>query len=80
MEIGPAGAMKTCRSSFGVYDLSGNVSEWTASPYSSGSGSRAYKGGSASRPNWATRCASRSSASPGSKKEDLGFRCCADAK
>jgi formylglycine-generating enzyme required for sulfatase activity len=60
--------------------MSGNVSEWTSSKYSPAAGARTYKGGSATRPNWATRCASRFSASPGARKADLGFRCCAKPK
>jgi eukaryotic-like serine/threonine-protein kinase len=78
--IGNCGSYPRCRSPFGVFDLSGNVSEWTSSNYSPGAGARTYKGGSATRPNWATRCASRSSASPGTRKADLGFRCCAKPK
>ncbi len=78
--VGAAGAFKGCRSPFGVRDLSGNVSEWTATRYKSGAAARTHKGGSATRPNWASRCATRSSLSPGARKDDLGFRCCADPK
>lgn len=79
-EVGVSGAFAKCFSPFGVADLSGNVSEWTASRWADGVGDRTYKGGSASRPNWAVRCASRSNLPPGSSKGDLGFRCCADPK
>ena len=79
-QITTAGAFKGCRSPFGLMDMSGNVSEWTASKYQPGAAARTYKGGSAMRPNWATRCATRSSMSPGANKVDLGFRCCANSK
>ena len=75
-----AGAFPACRSPRGVFDMSGNVSEWTKDNYRSGTSAKTYKGGSATRPNWASRCASRSSLSPGARKADLGFRCCANPK
>jgi len=74
--VASCGTFQRCRSPFGAIDMSGNVSEWTASKYQPNSRARTHKGGSATRPNWAVRCASRSSLSPSARKADLGFRCC----
>lgn len=76
--VGPSGAFRKCRSSYGVFDMSGNVAEWTASVYKSGVADRTYKGGSADRPDYDARCASRKNGAPGTKRDQLGFRCCAD--
>lgn len=73
--IAPSGKYPNCLSPFGVFDMSGNVSEWISSP---GEGDKALRGGSFSKQNWAARCAARSNLAPSSQKDDLGFRCCAD--
>ena len=70
------GSFPGCKNSFGVYDMSGNVAEWTLSSFYKGSTRRTIRGGSSNRPDWAVRCASRSSANPDVKKPTLGFRCC----
>ncbi len=72
----PSGARPLCKSSFGVYDLTGNVDEWTHSSISTERPS-VLKGG-----YWGpvrTRCR------PATKAHDeqhvfyqQGFRCCAD--
>ncbi len=73
--IAPSGKYEKCTSPFGVFDMSGNASEWTSSP---GEGDNALRGGSFSRPNWAARCAARGNLAPTSQKDDVGLRCCAD--
>jgi serine/threonine protein kinase len=78
--ITSSGRFRKCYSPYGVYDMSGNAAEWTSSRYRSSSSSRVIRGGSAKRPDWAVRCASRSARSPSSGKSTLGFRCCADPK
>ena len=75
--IVPSGQNPRCKSPFGVFDLSGNVSEWTVSIYSPGVDSRTIKGGSSMKPTLSTRCSSRLPS--GSRKADLGLRCCVDA-
>ena len=72
----PSGSRELCKSSFGVYDLTGNVDEWTRSSIA-GERPSVLKGG-----YWGpvrTRCR------PATKAHDeqhvfyqQGFRCCAD--
>jgi len=76
--ITPAGTFTSCKSGFGVFDMSGNVAEWTATRFQSGLSDRTVKGGSYSRPDYDLRCSARQNRSPGRSAPDLGFRCCAD--
>ena len=78
--IASTGRFRSCRSSFRVYDLSGNVAEWTSSRFRAGKSWRIIRGGSSRRPDWDVRCASRSNKPPSTRKGTLGFRCCADPK
>ncbi|TNE50309.1 MAG: hypothetical protein EP343_08690 [Deltaproteobacteria bacterium] len=76
-KVTASGGFPLCVNSYGLYDMSGNVAEWTTSPYFKGSSRYTIRGGAANRPDWAVRCASRSSAGPKQTKPMLGFRCCA---
>ncbi len=76
-EVAPSGEFRTCRSGYSVFDMSGNVAEWTASK--SGSG-YVVKGGASDRPGYDGRCAARRIQAPGLAKDNVGFRCCADPK
>ena len=76
----PTGSLATCQSSFGGYDLSGNVAEWAEC-------TRAVDcqlvqptlGGSfADQVADALRCDFRGNAVPSSTSSAVGFRCCAD--
>ncbi len=73
----PSGAYASCVSSFGVYDLMGNVEEWVASrPGRRYAG--ALKGGFWAKP-W-TGCRGTNDAhEPGFTFYETGFRCCADS-
>lgn len=77
--VGPSGAFGKCRSGYGVFDLSGNVAEWTASSYNAEIADRTLKGGASDRPDHDTRCAARKNGPPGMKSAQIGFRCCADS-
>ncbi|RMG18674.1 MAG: hypothetical protein D6729_06750, partial [Deltaproteobacteria bacterium] len=78
--LAPGATFGKCRSGYGVYDLSGNVAEWTASKFQAGLSDRTMKGGAANRPDWDTRCATRGNRPPNARDKYLGFRCCADPR
>lgn len=79
-KVTASGGFPLCVNSYGLYDMSGNVAEWTSSPYFKGSSRFTIRGGAANRPDWAVRCASRSSAAAKQTKPMLGFRCCVNPK
>ena len=55
----------------------GNVMEWTDNVFSAqDTADKVVKGGSYSKPDWATRCAYRYNMLPGSTSNEVGFRCC----
>ncbi|NLH47525.1 MAG: SUMF1/EgtB/PvdO family nonheme iron enzyme [Myxococcales bacterium] len=74
--VASAGGWAACRSGFGVYDMSGNVREWTSSPVAPGQAAYVVKGGAADEPDWAVRCGVRIAAGPGTASYLIGFRCC----
>ncbi len=74
-----SGAFSQCKGLEGVFDMSGNADEWTASPGHK-PGTRVTRGGSSLRPGWASRCTSVRWLDETSKMTDVGFRCCKDAR
>ncbi len=75
--IVPSGSYRACVSGYGVYDMSGDVMEWTNNVFSpQDTSDRVVKGGSFKKPDWATRCAYRYNMLPGSTSSEVGFRCC----
>lgn len=78
-KVNAAGAFAACKSGYGVYDMSGNVWEWTDSKLQSNLNDRVLRGGSYTRPDYHDRCANRYNSMPSVKDEEFGFRCCAQA-
>ncbi|RMF18566.1 MAG: hypothetical protein D6761_02360 [Candidatus Dadabacteria bacterium] len=76
--LAPVGAFEGCASPYGVYDMSGNVLEWTSTPFEQNRTLMIAKGGSFKRPDYAARCAYRYTAPAGTKDAEIGFRCCSD--
>ncbi|TVQ90999.1 MAG: hypothetical protein EA397_10920 [Deltaproteobacteria bacterium] len=73
-----AGALKECHSGWGVFDLSGGLSEWTASPAARDPKRRIVKGGSLASAERGSRCAHGNDESAGYAHRTIGFRCCRD--
>ena len=68
--VKPTGSSPRCKSGAGVYDMSGNVAEWTAN--------KAVAGGSANRDGETARCNRLPRRFESSSSPYVGFRCCAD--
>lgn len=77
----PAGSMPRCRSAYGVFDMGGNVDEWTENVTRGGKPFRSlFKGG-----HWCGGARNRCRPATDSHDETTkyyaeGFRCCADWK
>jgi formylglycine-generating enzyme required for sulfatase activity len=75
-----AGAYKDGKSPYGVYDMAGNVWEWTDSWYNKEKNLKIIKGGSWLSPSISTRSAARLGENPNMESNDYGFRCAMDYK
>ena len=69
-DIKPAGSMKRCKSPYGIYDMSGNVSEWTAD--------KTVNGGNSVNDDESATCGRSPKRLESSPASYVGFRCCAD--
>lgn len=75
----PSGARSRCVSSFGVYDLTGNVDEWTSKDRPDGKYQSILKGGYWSKVRNRCRPSTRSH-NENHTFYQQGFRCCSDVK
>jgi formylglycine-generating enzyme required for sulfatase activity len=66
--IEAAGSWPECASAAGVYDLSGNVSEWVEEGITKGGSTTDGEDG---------RCSRSTRRPPGASAADIGYRCCA---
>lgn len=73
-----AGSLEDCRSGWGVFDLSGGLSEWTSTPASRDSERRIVKGGNLANAQRGSRCAHGNDESANYAHRTIGFRCCRD--
>jgi hypothetical protein len=69
-EITETGKFSGCKSAANVYDMSGNVAEWTLEG--------SYHGGSAASDAAGARCSAKVVPAPDTASPYVGFRCCAD--
>jgi formylglycine-generating enzyme required for sulfatase activity len=58
-----------------LFDMAGNVHEWTGSLYDSGSGARVVRGGSWKNDAAGIRSSHRQGALPNVRDAGVGFRC-----
>lgn len=93
-ELAPAGSWENCVSFYGVYDMSGNMSEWTADLWQEGWPDRTIRGGGINfNPvnqqlkledgfwtfvSYSQRCSSVHHHEPDVQMSDDSVRCCAD--
>ncbi|MEM7410701.1 MAG: SUMF1/EgtB/PvdO family nonheme iron enzyme [Myxococcota bacterium] len=71
----PVGSLERGRSPYGLFDMAGNVLEWTVSLHESGSGARVLRGGSWQNGAGFMRSSHREGASPKLRHESVGLRC-----
>ncbi len=75
-KLGRSGSFPHCSSSHKIFDLSGNVTEWTDSRWDANIKNKVIRGGSWINKNKDTSCTLRVSSSPDIQSPVLGFRCC----
>jgi formylglycine-generating enzyme required for sulfatase activity len=71
----PVGSRDRGRSPYGLFDMAGNVYEWTGSLYEAGSSARVLRGGSWKNDATGIRSSHRQGALPNVRDAGVGFRC-----
>ena len=79
-ELKTSGQFEACTNDFKVFDLSGNLAEWTTGKLESSQKDRIVRGGSYRSSSWAARCTQRRNQMPQYKNASLGFRCCSSSQ
>lgn len=75
-----AGRKEQCRSWYGMYDMNGNLWEWTDSPAEGAANRYLVAGGAWDTQNQSKCTDTKYSFYPQNQYNFVGFRCCADAK
>ena len=77
--LAPSGLRVACHSGFGVHDMHGGPWEWTSSSWRRGPGPHpaVERGGNSDSGELVGRCANAMAVAPGTRRPDLGVRCCA---